>query len=90
MIDRPAFGDRSALRSRDRGRAPQRMESLLNASPTGRNLLVGSDAEFVFDADPTGTVGSWPDGARGIAVSGGDLLILRYTRETGWKSVTLT
>ena len=62
----------------------------LNATPTGRNLLVGSDVEYLFDSDPTGTVGSWPDGARGIAVSGSDLLVLRYTRETGWKSVTLT
>ena len=89
MIDTPAFGDRSALRSRDKGRAPQRIESLLSASPTGRNLLVGADAEYVFDADPTGTVGSWPDGSRGIWVSGSDLRIGRYTRETGWKSAAL-
>lgn len=73
----------------ERGR--DSVESSLRQTPTGNNLLAGADVEYVFDSDPTGTVGSWPDGARGIAPDGmGDLLILRYTRATGWKSITLT
>jgi len=88
-MEMPPYGDRGALRERG-GRLPQRMEALLNASPTGRNLMVGSDVEYVFDADPTGTVGSWPDGARGMYVDGSSIFTCRYTRETGWCSVELT
>lgn len=78
-------GDRSALTQQ------QNLRGVLNGSPSGRNLLVGADVEFVFESDPTGTVGSWPDGARGVAPDGsGDMLILRYLRETGWKKTTLT
>lgn len=64
----------------------------LNASPTGRNLLNGSvDVELVFDADPTGTVGVWPDGARAIWPDGsGNIMIGRYLRSTGWCSVQAT
>ncbi len=77
-------GDRSALT------AQQNMRGSITASPTGRNLLVGSDVEFVFESDPTGTVGTWPDGARGIWPDGlGNLMIGRYTRDTGWCSAQL-
>jgi len=63
----------------------------LTMTPTGRNLLAGADAEFVFDADPTGTVGSWPDGARGIWPDGaGNIMIGRFLRSTGWCSVQAT
>lgn len=64
------------------------LRRLLMNTPTGANLLAGSDVEYVFDADPTGTVGSWPDGARGIWPDGlGNIMIGRYLRSTGWCSV---
>lgn len=66
------------------------INNILEASPTGRNLLVGSDVEILLDSDPTGTVGSWPNGFRAVWVDGADLKIGRYTRETGWKSTTLS
>ncbi len=70
---------------------PDALAAGLNASPTGRNLLNGQDVEFVYDSDPTGTVGSWTDGARAIWPDGsGNIVIGRFLRSTGWKSTTLT
>lgn len=42
-----------------------------------------------FAADPTGTVGSWPDGMFGYFVSGTSIFLVGYDSATGWTSVEL-
>lgn len=74
----------------DVSNAPESLRYALMQTPTGNNLLLGSDVEYVFDSDPTGTVGSWPEGARGIWVDGSDIRIGRFLRATGWKSAVLS
>lgn len=79
------IGDRQGrLEARDQLRAR------LNATPTGRNLQSGSDTRYKFDSDPTGTEGSWPDGATGYFVDGATLWLCLYDRETGWVTVQLS
>lgn len=67
------------------------LRRVIAMSVVGRNMLNGTqDSTYFFDADPTGTVGSWPDGAEGVWASGANLVRGTYTRATGWKSTTLT
>lgn len=78
----------------DRSSRPQtdELRRVISASVTGRNLLSGAqDVEYVFTSDPTGTVGSWPEGARGIyPIDATHIGMVRYLRSTGWRGVTLT
>lgn len=76
-------GDRSALVSQ------QNLRGALTATPTGRNLLVGTDVRFKYPADPTNEPPSNPDGAAGYYVDGVNLVAVLYDRETGWTKTVM-
>lgn len=78
-------GDRSGLM-----RSQQNLRGNLTATPTGRNLLAGTDVRFKYPSDPTNEPPSNPDGTHGYYVDGVNLVEVLYDRETGWTKVTLT
>lgn len=76
-------GDRSALTSQ------QNLRGNLTQTPTGRNLLAGTDVRFKYSSDPTNEPPSNPDGANGYYVDGVNTVLVLYDRETGWTKVSL-
>ena len=63
------------------------VRSLLEASPTGRNLLQAVLVLPRLDDDPTGTGGTWADGTVGYWNDSGTLRVVLYDRVTGWQQV---
>lgn len=60
-------------------------------SPTWANLQLGVFVLPLVATDPSAdTANIPPDGTTVLWVSGSNLVLSSYTRETGWKSETLT
>lgn len=76
------IGDRSALT------AQQNLRGAITSTPTGRNLLAGTDVRFKYASDPTNEPPSNPDGANGYYVDGVNIVQVLYDRETGWTKAT--
>lgn len=63
------------------------VRALLDASPTGRNLLQAVLVLPRLDEDPSTSVGTWPDGAIAYWNDSGTLRVVLYDRATGWQQV---
>jgi hypothetical protein len=87
MPDEPwgVVGDRSALITRQ-----QNLRGQITASPTGRNLMLGSFVLALYTDDPADAIPSPPDGTAVLWDNSGTLTLAAFTRDIGWVYRTLT
>lgn len=61
----------------------------ISATPTGRNLLLGSMVLALYTSDPADAIPSPPDGTTVLWDDSGTLTLAAFTRDGGWAYRTL-